>query len=352
MNRATEIIQQIKEEEKKGLFKRKKEEKKKPESMKSYILELPFHIQNAIKIAGDYSYMQKINRIIVCGVGSGAVSGNLVKNYLSPLKWNIEVVNKHYLPENVDNETLVFVLSYKGDEEEPMLCYRNALRKGCKIVGFIGGGKILESFKRNNVEHILIPQNIPERIAISYMFMGALRYIENSGLIAKQKEIIEECLRSMKKPEYIDMGKHLAEQSKDKSPIVYASSELWAVASSWKYLFNYVSKTHSFWAPYTELAYSELNGFVDKSNNYHVILLRDQDDDKHVVKSINLSKQIVKNSGQSLTELLVKGNNRLSKIFSSLLIGYWTSYYLSELKKSKDKKNFINIYKSEYWNKI
>lgn len=348
MNRATEIIEQIKEEERKGLFKRRKAEKKKPETMNTYILELPFHLQNAMKIVGEHNYLKKVNRIILCGVGSGAIAGNLVKNYLSSEAKNLDVINKHYIPENVDDKTLVFIFSLSGDEEEPLLCYRNALRKGCKIVGFLRSGKIAESFERNNVEHIFFPQDIPEQIGLSYLVMGTLKYLENSRFIPNQKESVDECLKALKNSEYQQMGKHLAEHTKEKTPLVYTSPKLWAVANAWKYLFNSMAKTQSFWAPYSELVYSELEGFIDKRKDYQLLFLRDQDDDKHTLKVINTSKKVLKNHGQSLTELLVKGNNKLSKIFSSLVIGYWTAYYICEEKKSKDKKSLINNYKAEF----
>ncbi|MFW6014005.1 MAG: SIS domain-containing protein [Candidatus Nanoarchaeia archaeon] len=348
MNRAAEIIEQIKEEEQKGFFKRRKSEGKKPESMKTYILELPFHLQNAIKIVGEYSYLKKVNRIILCGVGPGEVASNLVKNYLSSDAKNLDVVDKHYIPENVDDKTLVFILSFSGDEEEPLLCYRNALRKGCKIVGLLGGGKIVESFKRNNVEHIILPQNIPVQIGVSYLTMAVLKYLENSRIIQNQSKSIEECLKALKNSEYQNMGKHLAGHAKDKTPLLYTSPKLWAVANSWKYLLNSMARTHSFWATYSELVYTELDGFSDNKKDYQVMFLRDQDDDKHTLKVINASKKVLKNHGQSLTELLVKGNNRLSKIFSSLAIGYWTAYYISEEKKNKDKKSLVNNYKTEF----
>ncbi len=348
MNRAAEIIEQIKEEEQRGLFKRRKAEKKKPESMKTYINELPFHLQNAIKIVGEYSYLNKVNRIILCGVGPSAVAGNLIKNYLSSDAKNLDVINKHYIPENVDDKTLVFILSFSGDEEEALLCYRNALRKGCKIVGLLGSGKIVESFKRNNVEYILLPQNVPVQIGIAYLTMAVLKYLENSRIIKDQSKSVEECLKALKNSEYHEMGKHLAGHSKDKTPLIYTSPNLWAVANTWKYLFNSMAKTHSFWASYSELVYTELDGFSDKKKGYQVIFLRDQDDDKHTLKVINTSKKILKNQGQSLTELLVKGNNKLSKIFSSIVIGYWMAYYVSEEKKNNEKKSLVNNYKVEF----
>lgn len=348
MNRAAEIIEQIKQEEKKGIFKRLKSQKKKPESMKTYINELPFHIQNAIKIVGEYSYLKKVNRILLCGVGPGAVSANLVKNYLSSDAKNLDVINKHYIPENVDEKTLVFILSLSGNEEEPLLCYRNALRKGCKIVGLLGSGKIVESFKRNNVEHILLPQNVPTQIGVAYLTMTTLKYLENSGIIQNQSKSVEECLKALKNTEYQEMGKHLAGHTKDKTPLIYTSPKLLGVANAWKYLFNSMTKTHSFWTSYSDLVYSELDGFLDKKKGYQVIFLRDQDDEKHTLKMINVSKKILKNQGQSLTELLVKGNNKLSKIFSSIVIGYWMAYYVSEEKKNNENKSLVNNYKAEF----
>ena len=143
MTKPSDIIDELREREKKGFLKRRQKEEPKQGSLKTYLQQLPFHIQNALKIAAEYKYLEEVNRIVFCGVGVNAGAGRLLKDYLG----NIELITESTLPKNVDSKTLVFIASFTGREEEPMLCYRNALRKGCKIVGITSGGKLSESLK-------------------------------------------------------------------------------------------------------------------------------------------------------------------------------------------------------------
>lgn len=333
MNKAAEIIEEIKERERKGLSRRKEQRedlKKKSESIKANILEFAFHIQNSIKVSGDFKVLDEINKVLICGVGTNAIAGSLLRSYLKDSDLPIIVIRHHTLPPDVDSNTLVFILSHSGEEEEPMLCYRNALRKGCKIVGIMSGGKLAESFKRNEVDHIMIPSIIPENASLPYLFFPMLKVLDNSNLIEDQTPYINETISALKKAEYRDMAKLLADHCKGKVPLVCSSNKLFAVCRRWKNQFNRISKVHSFVSQYTDLCHNELDAFMSDSN-IHVIILRDVDDDKHIVKSINVSKNIIKNRGYSVTEILIKGKNLLSKLLSAVYIGDWTSYYLAEI---------------------
>lgn len=344
MKKASEIIDEIKEKEKRSFFKKKKA----PDSLKTFLQQLPFHIQNALKIAGEYKYLEKPKRIIYCGVGINASAGSILQAYLG----NIEVVTGEALPEDVDNKTLVFVASFTGKEEEPMLCYRNALRKGCKIVGISSGGNLLDSFKRNNVEHIVLPSNIPESISLSYLFFVPLRYLENSGIIKSRKTEIDEAIKSLKNPEYPGMARKLAENSKDKVPIIYSSAKLKGMGEHWRNQINKIAKMHAFYGSLQELCYNGLDAYVSGKNKYHVVLLRDYEESKETVKAISTAKKIIKNQGFSVTELLIKGNCKLSRMFSALFIGDVTAYYLSELNKTKDEKSLVESFREDYSNSV
>lgn len=350
MPRASEIIDEIKERERKGFLKkwRQREKSKEPVSLKTYLQQLPFHIQNALKIAGEYKYLEKVDRVIFCGVGINGVAGRILKDYLG----NIELVTGSSLPKDVDSKTLVFIASYSGREEEPMLCYRNALRKGCKTVGITSGGNLLESFRRNNVEHIVIPSNLPECISLPYTFFTSLRYLENSNIVKSKNNAINETVSALKRPDYPEMARKLAENSKDKIPLIYSSVSLNGVALHWKQQINRISKTHCFYGTVEELSYVELDAFLKGKEKFHVILMRDVDDNKQEVKAINVAKGIIKNKGYSVTELLIRGKYKLSKFFSAIFIGEVTAYYLSEIYKTKDEKSLVNKFRDEYANTV
>ena len=49
------------------------------------------------------------------------------------------------MPEYIDKNSLVFIISYSGNTEETINMYRNAVRKGCQIVVISSGGVISTS---------------------------------------------------------------------------------------------------------------------------------------------------------------------------------------------------------------
>ncbi len=354
MNKASEIIEEIKKRESTALIRRKAKREainRLYESVRSLFLEFSFHIQNAVKIAGEYSILDEIDRIIICGVGANAVAADLLKDYLTDVRYPITVIRGASLPEDVNNKTLVIIISNSGEEEEPLLCYRNALRKGCRLFGVTAGGRIAESFERNNIERILLPRKVAEAAALPYLFFPVLKLLENSRLISSQKEFIDETLRSIKKPEFRDMAKKLAENCKNKVPLIYSSSKLVSVARRWKLQLNRIAKVHAFTNEFTDFCYGELDVFSNINEGYQIIILRDSDEEKYLEKSFRVAKDMIKRQKQSLTEILIKGANPLTKLISAVYIGDLMAYYISEMEgidADDDSLSLVRKYRKKY----
>ncbi|MBN2458260.1 hypothetical protein JXB31_03975 [Candidatus Woesearchaeota archaeon] len=354
MAKAAEIIEQIKDQEKKSWFlSRRKIEKEKARNKetitRAQLKELPFHIQNSLKLTGDFKVLDNIDRIIVAGTGINASAGRVFSSYMQDSGIDVMTVAEHLLPDSVNNRTLVFILSYTGEDEEAILCYRNALRKGCRIIGIVSAGRLSEAFKKNNTEHILLPDNLNENASLPYLFFPMLRIIENSKLIKSQAKNIAETISALKNPDYIELAKNIAENSQAKIPLIYTSSSLSSVATHWKHQINRIAHSPAFTGICPELCYSELDIYSEtRGSGFYVIVLRDQDDDKHLRNSIAASKKIIKNTGCSISEILIKGSNRLSKLFSAINIGDWTAYHIAEqLKANTGKGNLVALYREE-----
>jgi glucose/mannose-6-phosphate isomerase len=102
-----------------------------------------------------------------------------------------------------------------------------------------------------------------------------------------------------------------------------------AIAYKWKIDFNENTKTQAFYNIFPELNHNEMVGWTNIKGNFHIILIKDEDDYSRVKKRMVITKELLKKQGISLTEIALTGSSGLTKIFSAIYIGDWTSYFLA-----------------------
>ncbi|MFH1440278.1 MAG: bifunctional phosphoglucose/phosphomannose isomerase [Candidatus Woesearchaeota archaeon] len=299
-------------------------------NIRQVILDMPKHIVDAISIVKDFKVDALVNSVIITGMGGSAIAGDVLKTYLSDItNIRIEVNRAYELPRWADDNTLVIVSSYSGNTEETVSAYRDAIRKKCKIMGVVTGGKLKELFNKNNHPLLLLPKGLQPRNAICYSFFTMLKVMENSGFIPKQTAYIKETINALKKPMLENAAKDLAKSLVGKIPLIYASERLNVVAYRWKSEFNENSKIHAFSNILPEFNHNELVGYTKKLADFHVIFLKDQDDNKHIKKRININKSLIKKAGVPVTEIGISGPDRMTRLFSAIFMGDMTSYYLA-----------------------
>jgi glucose/mannose-6-phosphate isomerase len=344
------IIRDIKEQEKTGWFKgRRKLPKEELPKIGVVLNEYHFHVQNALKNAGEYKVIEEFDKVIFAGIGANAVCGDLLVSYLSTLpelKFEVHAVIDDI--SNVNDKTLVFLLSYTGNEEEAVTLYRQAVRKGSRIIGITSGGRLHDILLKNNTNRLLLPKNIPNCVALPYMFFSVLKVLDNSNKIPKQRDVIEEAIAALKKAEYKKIAEDIAKKIGEKTPIFYSTTALSAVAERWKTQANVIAKIPAFRSIYPALCYNEIEIFTDVRKDFYPVIISDEEENMLNLKSITVSKRLIKATGNNIAEISVKGNNRLSRLFSAVYIGDWVAYYLSEEHKVKDNgENLINKYIEE-----
>ena len=99
------------------------------ENMLGVINSLPDQIKEAYGLGARIQLKGSVDKIFVCGMGGSSISGQLLETYLSMLKIKIPVfiVEDYNLPEYADKSSLIFIISYSGNTEESISCYREAL---------------------------------------------------------------------------------------------------------------------------------------------------------------------------------------------------------------------------------
>jgi glucose/mannose-6-phosphate isomerase len=292
------------------------------------------------RISGDY---KDINKILVMGMGGSAMGGDLLKSYLFG-ELNIPLmVNRNYkIPHFVTRDTLVFANSYSGNTEETLSAYREARKRGAKIIGLTSGGKLKEYCQEDGNPVIIIPSGFPPRTALGYLFFPLVITLERLKLIRSKRKEIEETIKISRELSQ-ELGprkegnraKQLAQELYHKVPVVYSSSEYFEpVALRWKDQFNENSKVFAVWNLFPELNHNEIVGWEileEITKNFRIILIRDKGDFKRIKVRMDITKSIIEKKVGGISEVWSKGNSLLARIFSLIYLGDFVSFYLAIL---------------------
>ena len=83
------------------------------------------------------------------------------------------------MPGFVDENTLVFCVSYSGNTEETLSVFDAATKKKAKIVVITSGGDLGAKAKKA----IKIPSGLQPRASLGYLFLPMLGVLANSRII-------------------------------------------------------------------------------------------------------------------------------------------------------------------------
>lgn len=298
------------------------------EDMKSAIQGFANQVKLAYAIPVDVRFEGDINKIIICGLGGSAIAGDILKTYLKDEKIPITVSREYELSRNADKKTLVIISSYSGNTEETVSSYRDALRKGCKVISVTSGGKISEMSITHRTQVIKIPRGMQPRAALAYSFFPMLKILETLKVIESRKQEVDKLVTTLDKKLFMETGAKLSGNLVGKIPLIYSSEMLAPVAYRWKTQINENAKAMAFNNVFPELNHNELSALVNLNANFHCIMIRTNSDPHRVVKRMEITKKIYMQRGIDVTDMLIKGDTYLAKLFSAVHIGDWTSYYL------------------------
>ena len=282
------------------------------------------HLGKNIKLEGPFS------NVVVTGMGGSGIPGNILQGLLRDCKLPI-VVNKDYtLPGFVNRNTIVFVISYSGNTEETISAYKEAKRKMATIVVLTSGGKLRDLARKDNVPLMIVPAGQPPRSAVAYFVFSMLMVLHNAGVAAVNIDEIKATMDALKNTAFEKKAKNLAEEIRGKIPIIYAAAPLESVALRWKQEFNENAKIHSFYNTFSEMDHNELMAYKNAKDTFHIIIIKDERDNNQNKKRMDHLKKILKQRKIPVTELLLKGNKHMVKVFTALYTGSLLTYYLAK----------------------
>lgn len=318
-------------------------------NMLKLISELPDQCRKAYEIGSGFEISRpdrKVGNIVFAGLGGSAIGADIVKIYLqNELEVPVVVSRNYTLPGFVGKDTLLFCSSYSGNTEETLSSFEDGLKRGASIITMGSGGKLKELSEKNGFKHVTIPKGFPPRTALGYMSITVLAILAKIGFIKDKKEEIEQLysaligLRDKEIGAGVQMSnnisKKLATKIYGKYCIIYGTSDSTeAVAIRWRGQIAENSKSLASSHVLPEMNHNEIVGWEfpkEVLKKLSVVILYDKDDHARTKKRIEISKNIIRESGADIFELERKGFNRLARLFSLIYIGDFVSFYLAIL---------------------
>ncbi len=272
----------------------------------------------------------KYERFIFVGMGGSALAPDLLR--VSNPELDI-LVHRDYglpdLPDKVLQNSLIVLNSYSGNTEEVLDAFKLALSKNLSMAAVSIGGKLLEIARQNSIPYIEMPDwKLEPRLALGLNLNALLK------VLGQDKAL--DMISKVQLPDQEKMGKEIAEKLRGFVPIIYSSRKNGPIAYTWKIKINETSKKPSFSNVFPELNHNEMVGFhpseVSKllSQNFHFIFLKDEMDSPRILKRMEVTAKLFQNQKLNVETVELSGDNVYAKIFSSLQLADWVSYYIAK----------------------
>lgn len=321
-----------------------------PSHMGDRIANLPYQYQLAWDKGWGFDpppSFSKVKRVVVIGMGGSAIAADLVKGLMGFERiMSLTVVRGYVPPSLVDSGTLLIISSYSGDTEETVAAYGEVRKLGVPVLVITGGGRLIKEATKYGTPVIKINYEGEPRSALGYSFgillalLGKLGLIKNKeaqlGVAAKISQGMIATL-SPEVPKAQNLAKIIATEMHGKLPIIYGAEFLKPVTRRWKTQLNENGKVWAFYESLPELNHNAVAGYSlpDKVRELaYVVSLYSG----HLHPRTRLRYQFTE-------ELLVKqkvpyrqieglGEDPLSQMLTSVLIGDFVSYYLGILNET------------------
>lgn len=313
------------------------------------ILRFPDQAVRAVEIGrgsdlGSLS-SDKIQQIVVSGMGGSAIGGDLVRSYLADrLKVPMFVVRDYTLPAFVGPGTLLLASSYSGSTEETLSAYAQAKARGCTIVAFTTGGTLAQQARSDGHPVVELPGGLSPRAALAFSFFPMLLALVRMGFIEEPTAELNETLSllSKKAVEYSrstttdrNTAKQMALQWQGRLPLIYAAQEHFdAVAVRIRCQIAENAKQLAFSNVFPEFNHNELVGYghvQHLSDVLSVCILRDRGDHRRVGIRMAIVRKMIADLGVPVTDIQSSGDSALARLFSLVQWGDFVSYYLAIL---------------------
>ena len=288
--------------------------------------------KKSFELQKDTENFENIEHIVFGGMGGSGAIGDMFESILSKTKIHVNVVKGYVLPETVNSNTLVIIVSVSGNTIETISLLKSAKKIGTKIIGFSSGGKIQEYCIKNNIKHILVPKFHSPRATFPSFLYTMLKVLyktlkikeDNIRDSIKKLEILQKKINSLNLTES-NASLNLAKSIK-LIPIIYYPFGLQSASIRFKNSLQENAKMH---AACEDIIEASHNGIVswEKKSDVMPILIRGSEDHIKTKERYEILKEFFIKKKIKYEEVISVEGNILSKLITLIyLLDYATIY--------------------------
>ncbi len=315
-----------------------------------------------LQLPNNYSNLQNI---VTCGMGGSNLATELVRSVYGPdIKLPFVLVRNYHLPNFVNNKTLVIITSYSGNTEETLSCFKEARAKKAKIFCLSTGGKLKVLATKYNIPYYNIdkkynPSNQPRysiglQLGATLALLSKIKLIKNISPEIKQSAEYLFILNQTFIPE-IDstnnFAKKLAVELQGQLPILVSADFL---SANVHILANQVSESAKNIIQYYQIP--ELNHHLMEGLNMpsaisakiKFIFFNSNLYSDRISRRFYVTEKVLKNQKIKFIDYSISSDSKLLTALEVLLLGSWTSYYLTILnQKNPTAIPLVDFFKKE-----
>ncbi len=279
---------------------------------------------------------KEIRNVVITGLGGSGIGGTIISQAIESNCSVPVIVNKDYfLPEFVNENTLVIVSSYSGNTEETLNAMNIALDKNAKIVCVSSGGNVIAIANEKGLDHIIIPGGMPPRACIAFSLTQLFFIMNGFKLIGDWfiQDFESAITLLINEEEHIrSEAYYLAEKLHKKVAVIYSQSNYEGVCIRFRQQINENGKMLCWHHALPEMNHNELVGWTIPNDKLAVVIFRNETDFDRTQTRMELTKQIISNYTPHIYEVHSKGDSTIERFLYFIHFGDWVSWYLSEIR--------------------
>lgn len=258
-----------------------------------------------------------------------------LSSLLIPAKFPLPLIKIIFLPEFVNENTLVIVSSYSGNTEETLSAMQMAISKKAQIVCITSGGKVLALAKQHQFDFIEIPGGMPPRSCIGYALVEMIKILvakgfANASLFADLDKSI--ALLDAENNSIKTEAQKIAEKLYTKFPVLYSLGSCEGTVVRFRQQINENSKMLCVHHTFPEMNHNELVGWTVKNDALAVVTFHTSFDYERTKKRYEVCRPIFEKYANTVIDIKAKGVSKLEQFFYLINIGDWISCYMADLR--------------------